>query len=81
MMLYLTPKEIPAEKELANMLLGKSVFVDWPYMSECLVVAISSAKCKYSLNSSDEKEKFRTEEVKGPLAELFQSQSKMVADK
>lgn len=81
MMLYVTPKEIPAEKDLAETLLGKSVFVEWPYMSECLVVAISSAKFKYTLNSSDEKEKYRTEEVKGPLAELFQSQAKMVADK
>lgn len=49
MILYITPKQTPSLENLASQLLGKSVYVNWPYLKEALVTGVANCNTKFTL--------------------------------
>lgn len=53
MILHIVEKPVPNINAIASELLGKTIFVDYPYLKEALVVAVSDGDIKLSLMKPD----------------------------
>ncbi|XP_067006470.2 5'-3' exoribonuclease 1 [Anabrus simplex] len=71
MILRIVNQDKPDLKEIAQQLLGKTIFVDWPHLLEAKVLAVSSKELRYTSVESDSTPNFVVEELKGNSAGLF----------
>lgn len=79
--LTMKPKPTQHLQTIANKLLGQVVFVNWPHLTEALVVAVSDRKHKLNLVSEKQGEKkFFMEFVKDELERQFEYQKKSIAE-
>lgn len=67
--------ELPPVEQMANNIIGKSLYINWPMMHEARVVAISDASCEVRLvNKNKTVKKFNNKE-----AEEWQTESSAMA--
>ncbi|KAJ8673539.1 hypothetical protein QAD02_004801 [Eretmocerus hayati] len=76
MVLNLTPKPIPKLEEIAELLLGQSVFVNWPHFKEAHVIGVTDMKNDIYLENFWKK--YDKDNVK--VSELDEDLSKSVRD-
>lgn len=80
MILSILPRPTPDTAELANEILGKSIFVSWPHLVEARVIAVSSQDTSFKL-SSGRGEEIVKEEMKGPLMAQWNLSKKVICEK
>ncbi|XP_076300031.1 5'-3' exoribonuclease pacman isoform X2 [Lasioglossum baleicum] len=85
MILHIVPSSSP-EKDLtcmASELVGKTVYVEWPFLTEAQVVAVLTNETKLSLIDHQmgcSRENTREEEVKGVYHKLWITQAKQITE-
>ena len=62
-------------KELAKQLIGKIIFVEWPYMAEASVTSICDDAKRYSL---DERNELTSTRVRGDDYEIVKNEMKSI---
>ncbi|XP_051172121.1 5'-3' exoribonuclease 1 isoform X3 [Leptopilina boulardi] len=80
MMLKITPKQKPDLADVANEILGKSIFVGWPHLIEALVVAVSDDKWKFQCDTQANQNNPIKEAVEGPLVQQRALQQKAIIE-
>lgn len=83
MILEIISEETPSVPLLAEELLGRSVYVEWPHLKEALVCAVASSKLKFSLIdplSDYSHDNVKKENVKNAALDEWNVQKKLVKE-
>lgn len=86
MILSVIAQKSPSITDVAQKILGKSVYIGWPHLREALVISVSDALKKISLQSgqtktSDGSLPFNIEEMDDKLVPYWNLQRKSIAEK
>ncbi|XP_012251889.2 5'-3' exoribonuclease 1 isoform X2 [Athalia rosae] len=79
MILEISVTPAPNLTDLANEILGKSIFVSWPHLVEARIIAIASRDTKFAL-SDVQGETTVKEEMKGPLVVQWSASNKAISE-
>ncbi|XP_032684890.1 5'-3' exoribonuclease 1 isoform X3 [Odontomachus brunneus] len=83
MILYVISEQISRLEDLASQLLGKSVYVDWPYLKKALVVGVANNSTKFTLIDSlvdYNPDNVNKENMKGQLVTEWNVQEKHIRE-
>ena len=87
MILTLLPQQKPSILDVANQILGKSIFTSWPHLTEALVISVSDVKKKISIVSGDHKKlengslNYNVEDMDDKSVMYWNSQRKTIIEK